>query len=363
MREIELLERLVAEPSVTGGPNGGVIELAETLLRGAGFAVTRVAAQAEGRFGLLAKLGEGEGGLMLSAHTDVVPVGEGWTSDPFRLVERGDRLQGRGATDMKGFLACALALAERSGAAPPAAPLSLALSWDEEIGCRGIAEMIGQVIPTLGRPELVLVGEPTGLRLCTGHKGKAAYRAVALGEAAHSSRAPYHRNALHGAAELVLALRDAQAELAEQGARDVAYDPPFSTIHAGTMAGGTALNIVPDRAEVAFEIRHLAAETPADILGRVRVPDGVTLEEVSAYPGLAADPSAPAIARLAGLLDDPAPITVAYGTEAGVFADAGLTSVVCGPGEMSDAHKADESIDPGELARCAALLNRLTGLG
>ncbi|NDV00749.1 acetylornithine deacetylase [Pseudoroseicyclus tamaricis] len=363
MREAEILATLVAFPTVTDGPNGDLIDWVSAHLADAGFAVTRIAASAPGRSGLLAKLGAGEGGLLLSAHSDVVPPGAGWSTDPFTLTERGGRLQGRGATDMKGFLACALALAERLKNSPPAAPVSLALSWDEEIGCRGIAEMIGQVVPVLGRPELVVVGEPTGMRLCTGHKGKNAYLATATGEAAHSSRAPYHRNALHGAAELVLALRDAQARLLADGARDDAYDPPVSTIHAGTLHGGTALNIVPDRAEVAFEIRHLAAETPEALLATIPLPEGVEVAPLGAYPGLAADASAPAIKRLAGMLDDPAPITVSYGTEAGFFAAEGLNTVVCGPGDMADAHRADESISAADLARCSVLLARLAGAG
>ncbi|WP_373353360.1 acetylornithine deacetylase [Pseudoroseicyclus sp. CXY001] len=357
MREVELLAEAVAFATVTDGPNGGLVDWAEALLRGAGFETRRIAGP-EGRFGLLAKIGTGEGGVLLSAHSDVVPVGEGWSGDPFTLREREGRLYGRGACDMKGFLACALAAAERRGKAG-VRPLSLAISFDEEIGCRGIAEMIGDLIPFVGRPELVLVGEPTGMRLCLGHKGKTAWRAVATGKAAHSAQAPYHRNALHGAAELVLALKAAQARLAEEGARDAAFDPPFSTVHAGVMRGGAALNIVPEAAEVLFEIRHLAKESPEAILAGVPLPDGVTLNQISRYPGLATDPGLPAVARLAGMLDDPAPVTVSYGTEAGVFAEAGLTAVVCGPGHMRDAHRADESIAVSEIARCAALLERL----
>ncbi|WP_172329677.1 acetylornithine deacetylase [Mangrovicoccus sp. HB161399] len=362
MTETELLARLVAFPTVTNGPNLEMISWVSDCLEDCGFAVTRVPSSCGTKAGLLARLGDGPGGVLLSAHSDVVPVaGQSWTTDPFVLAQRGDRLVGRGATDMKGFLACALALAGRLKAAPPSRPVMIALSWDEEIGCKGIPEMIGRVIPVLGRPELCLVGEPTSMRLCTGHKGKASYLATCRGEPGHSAMAPNFANALHLACDLIGALRREQDRLMRGGAQDAAYDMPCSTVHAGKMSGGVALNMVPELAEVAFEIRHLAEETAPEILARIAegLPEGIGIAETGSYPGLAADPADPAIAALAALLPDPRPIKVAYGTEAGFFAGLGIPTVVCGPGTMKDGHQPDESIAVSELEACRRLLARL----
>jgi acetylornithine deacetylase len=335
----------------------------EDLLTGAGFAVTRIASADGTKAGLLAKIGTGSGGTLFSAHSDVVPVtGQDWQTDPFSLSERDGRLVGRGSTDMKGFLACVLARALDLPAAP-ARPMMIALSWDEEIGCRGIAEMIGRVIPALGRPDLVIVGEPTQMRLCTGHKGKAAYRATCRGQPGHSSLAPKFSNALHLGADLIAALRRIQARVAATGPREAGYDIPYSTLHAGRMSGGVALNMMPEEAVVEFEIRHIAADNAAALLSEVGqgLPPGIAIEEVSTYPGLSADPADPGIAALARMLDDPEPIKVSFGTEAGHFASLGLTSVVCGPGDIADAHQPNEAIAQSELDRCAALVRSLTG--
>lgn len=357
-RILDILARLIAFPTVTNGPNLDLIDWVEGFLRDAGFAVTRVPARDGTKAGLLARFGEDPGGVLLSAHTDVVPVaGQNWTVDPFALTRRGDRLHGRGTTDMKGFIACVLALAETLRARAPVTPVLIALSWDEEIGCKGIPEMIGHVIPTLGRPDLCIVGEPTLMRPAIGHKGKASYRATVTGEAGHSAMAPHYVNALHGAAELILALRAEQARLLRDGAQDQMQDPPCSTVHAGVLRGGVALNIVPDHAEVLFEIRHLAAETPDEILSRIALPTGVTIEQTGSYPGL--DTPVATLAPLLTVLPDPTPCKIAYGTEAGFFAALGIPTVVCGPGTMADGHQPDESIALSELALCAQVLERL----
>ena len=357
----DILAKLVAFPTVSARSNLELVDWVERFLTGAGFTVTRIAAAGEPKAGLLARFGAGQGGTLLSAHTDVVPVeGQRWSVEPFALTARGDRLHGRGTTDMKGFVACVLALAETLRAAPPARPVSIALSWDEELGCRGIPQMIDRVIPTLGRPDLCIVGEPTLMRLGLGHKGKASFRATCHGTAGHSAMAPRFTNALHLAADLIAALRAEQARLIAEGAQDAAYDIPCSTVHAGRMQGGVALNIVPDLAEVLFEIRHLASETTEEILARIAadLPDGVEISPTGAYPGLESDAATPAIAAFAALLPDPAPVKVSYGTEAGFFAARGIPTVVCGPGTMDDGHQPDESIARDQLALCAEILAR-----
>ena len=302
--------------------------------------------------------------MLLSAHTDVVPAeGQPWTRDPFTLGEEGGRFYGRGTTDMKGFIACVLAVAEGLGPREGQPPVMLALSWDEELGCRGIPQMIDHVIPTLGRPDLCIVGEPTSMRVATGHKGKASYRAICRGEAGHSAMAPHFTNALHLATDLVQAIRQEQDRLFQEGARDSAYDPPVSTVHAGILRGGTALNIVPDHAEVTFEIRHLQAETPAALLANVTsgLDGGVRVVPVASYPGLATDPEDPALAAVTAALDRVELTKVAFGTEAGFFAALGIPTLVIGPGTMDDGHQPDESIAVDEISRCLGFLSRLLG--
>ncbi len=354
MRVLELLDRLIAFPTVSKDSNLALIDWAQTHLVACGFDVTRVPSPCGHKAGLVANRG-GSGGTILSAHVDVVPTqGQPWTRDPFAMTREGTRLYGRGTTDMKGFVACALTLAEDMPA--DAGPVSIVLSWDEELGCIGIPHMM-DAVRALGPQNLCVVGEPTSLRMATGHKGKIAWRGVCSGQAGHSAMAPMFRNALHGACDLVSALRREQAALIADGAQDNGYDVPCSTLHVGVLRGGTALNIVPDSAEVLFEARHLAVDDPADLLARVM--DGLTGIEVSrtfAYPGLDADPDAPALSRIRAL--SRGLIKVSYGTEAGFFAPM-LPTVVCGPGDMAQGHQPDEFIDIEQLTRCVDMLRAL----
>jgi acetylornithine deacetylase len=361
-RLIEILSRLIAFPTVSDQSNLDLIRLVAAFLEDAGFAVTRIDASAGQKAGLLARFGAGQGGTLLSAHSDVVPVaGQNWTVPPFDLTSRNGRLFGRGSTDMKGFLASVLAVAETLRAHPPARPVMIALSWDEEVGCRGIAEMIDRVLPVLGRPDLCIVGEPTLMRPGVGHKGKTSYHAICRGQPGHSAMAPLFTNALHLAADLIMALRGEQARLLAEGSQDAGYDVPCSTVHAGRVEGGVALNIVPALAEVEFEIRHLAADDPQDILRRIKagLPATIEISQTGGYPGLDADPAAAALRDLIALLPDPTPVKVSYGTEAGFFAGLGIPTVVCGPGTMRDGHQPDESIAFDELVLCQRILTQL----
>lgn len=360
--ELQILERLVAFRSLAGESNLDLIDWVQTHLQTAGFRVERINAPGARKAGLLARFGAGAGGVLFSAHSDVVPVeGQAWSGDPFALRLEGGRAYGRGTADMKGFVACLLVLAQRLRAEPPARPVSIALSWDEELGCRGIPHMIDAVIPGIGRPDLCVVGEPTSLRLGIGHKGKAAYEAICHGEPGHSALAPRFTNALHLAADVIGAIRREQDRLAREGAQDQDFDIPHSTVHAGLLRGGTALNMIPERAELAFEIRHLASETPEEILGHIAadLPRGIEIVRTNAYPGLGADPADPAFAPLRAVLAEPAPVKVSFGTEAGFFAGLGLPTAVCGPGNMAQGHQPDEFIAVDELLRCTEVLRRL----
>ncbi len=366
-RTLEILERLIGFDTVNARSNLDLIDYVEDLLQRAGFAVTRIGDPEAAKAGLFARIGPEGAGVLLSAHSDVVPVeGQRWTRDPFRLGDEGGRLYGRGSTDMKGFLAAMLAMAEAAAARPLREPLKLSISYDEEVGCLGMARMIGALPQVLGRPRAAIVGEPTQMRVAIGHKGKQALRAVCLGEAGHSALAPRFVNALHGAAEVILGLRRIQAELAATGARDRAYDIPYSTVHVGWMSGGTALNIVPDRAEILFEIRHLAAEAPEALVARTRAMAagiaGVGIEILNRYPGLDTDPQAEVVRLVRALTDDAPATKVAFGTEAGFFAGLGIPTVVCGPGSMEgQGHKPDEYIDRDQLDACDRMLAALLG--
>ncbi|NVK48090.1 MAG: acetylornithine deacetylase [Rhodobacteraceae bacterium] len=375
MDTLTLLDRLIAFDTTSAKSNLPLIEFVEDYLSTRGFRVTRVpdaSGQKAGLFAVLGPLGEG---IMVSAHTDVVPVlGQNWTRDPFRLTREGDRLYGRGTTDMKGYLAAMLALADRASKAPLKDPLKLAISYDEEIGCVGIQQMLGALPQALGTPRACFVGEPTEMQVAIGHKGKAAFEAVCHGESGHSALAPLFTNALHLAAEFTSELRAIQAFYATEGARDPAYGVPYSTVHLGTLTGGTALNIVPDRAEMRFEYRHLAADAADDIAARIyaaarrvterfatQCPEArVEVTEVNAYPGLDV-PEEAEIGTLAKTLAQTNAVTkVAFGTEAGFFQGLGIPTVVCGPGSMEgQGHKPDEYVTLSQLAACDAMMDRI----
>lgn len=377
-----ILERLIAFPTVSRSSNRALIAFVSDLLDQAGIPWELAESPDGTRANLFATLGPADRpGVILSGHSDVVPAeGQAWSRDPFTLHEAEGRLYGRGTADMKGFLASALAAMLRAaGGAVLQNPLHLAISYDEEIGCVGVRGLIEALRQRPLQPAYCLVGEPTSMRIASGHKGKVALRACCHGTAGHSALAPLALNALHIGADFLAVLRAEQARLMREGAQDPDYDIPCSTIHAGVMSGGRALNIVPDLCEIDFEIRNLAADDPQEILARIvqgaealiaplkpAFPAaGITIEEVNAYPGLDTLPDAEVVAffrRIAGIT---APgCKVAFGTEAGLFSQIlGIPSVICGPGDMAQGHKPDEYIEISQLAACDRMLeNLLTAL-
>ncbi|KPD10734.1 acetylornithine deacetylase [Phaeobacter sp. 11ANDIMAR09] len=370
-RTLEILDRLIAFPTISADSNLALIDYVQGLLQAAGAETVRLLSPCGQKAGLFARIGAGSGGVCLSAHTDVVPVaGQKWSTAPFKLTARGDRLLGRGTTDMKGFLASALACVERAAQLQLAEPLTLVISYDEEIGCVGIRQMMPQLEPLLGDPRAVIVGEPTSMQVAIGHKGKVALRVTCQGESGHSALAPEFRNAIHLAADFVTAMRELQDDLA-QGACDSAYSIPYSTIHIGKIAGGTALNIVPDLAQIDMEFRHLGQVDPAalrslietkarQISQRYNAPNAIQVAEVNAYFGLGTLPEAPVVTWAQQLTGGTAITKVAFGTEAGFFANLGLPVVVIGPGDMAaDGHQPDEGLNQAELFRCDAFMDRL----
>jgi acetylornithine deacetylase len=371
---LEILDGLIAFPSVSTASNMALIGFVSEFLAQRGIESRLIPNEAGDKASLIATIGPSvEGGVLLSGHTDVVPIeGQVWTSNPFRLTARGDRLFGRGAADMKGFLAATLNAAGRAAARTLRKPLHLAFSYDEEIGCVGVRPMLEILSRSLPKPRLCIVGEPTLMKVAIGHKGKIAAKAECLGVEGHSALAPKALNALHLATDFIQLLRRRQAEIAAAGARDDAYDIPYTTLHAGRMSGGVALNIVPAQAEILFEIRHMPGdETLIDTLRRdaSAIAEGyrdvfsgaaVDITIINAYPGLETDRATEALAFMERLIDAGRPTKVAFGTEAGLFQSAlGVPTVVCGPGAMEQGHRPDEFIAAVELDRCDRMLDVL----
>lgn len=372
---LDILDRLISFNTVSANSNLALMSYVQDFLTARRFRVQLIESPNGQRAGLYAEIGPAGGGILLSGHTDVVPVtGQTWTKDPFRLTRDNDRLYGRGTTDMKGYVAAVLALADRAANADLVEPLKIILSYDEEIGCVGIQEMLDRAAPLFGRPRACIVGEPTSMKVAIGHKGKAALRATFKGQAGHSALAPNFVNALHMATDFIGNLRDLQQNLKQQGAQDLAYSVAYSTVHVGTLSGGTALNIVPEHAEMLFEYRHLAQDAPEKLLERITASGhtiqnhyralypatSVQIDQYNAYPGLSVDEHAPVVAFAKAMARTNETTKVAFGTEAGFFADIGIPTVVCGPGSMEhQGHQADEYITVNQLAYCDDMLTRI----
>jgi len=371
---LPLLERLIAFDTVSHRSNLPLLDHVQAIMEARGITCWRVPDPTGTKANLFATVGPaGDGGVVLSAHVDVVPVaGQDWTLPPFALTERGSRLHGRGTTDMKGFVASAVNAMLDAARRPLARPLHLALSHDEEVGCKGVPSLIAELARRGPRPALCIVGEPTEMRIAIGHKGKIGIRSRFTGRAGHSARAPMAVNALYPAARLVGLVEAAMARMAREGARDPDYAVPHSTFHVGRMAGGGALNIVPDAAEVDWEIRYLPADDgPAEIAALMAAADGlaaamgdpdatVSHSELMAYPGLGTAADAPVVRLVQALAGTTGTLKVDYGTEGGLFdRGLGLPTVVCGPGSMAQGHTPDEYIERAELDRCDAMLARL----
>ena len=380
MQTADILARLIGFDTTSSKPNLALMDWVQELLAAAGITAQILPDASGGKANLYATIGpQDRPGVMLSGHTDVVPVdGQVWTRPPFVLTKAGGRYYGRGATDMKGFVASALAAALMAARRPLATPLHLALSYDEEVGCLGVASLIDMLAHAPHLPAMCIVGEPTGMQVATGHKGKIALRAACTGREGHSALAPMALNALHLGADFLGALRRLQDEVAESGLRDGDYDVPYTTLHVGKMQGGVQVNIVPNLCTLDFEIRNLAGDDPQALIDRLRVeadritaplkaafPEAaITIDRLWDYPGLGTPSSAPVVQFVKSLTGANGTMKVAFGTEGGLFSTRlGIPTVICGPGSMAQGHKPDEWVSVGQITRCdamlAALLDRL----
>ena len=372
---LEFLDKLISCRSESSESNLPLIGCLEAILRPLGFKCTRIpSAKQDNKCGLVARLGQSENGnLILSCHTDVVAAeAQSWTSDPFKLTRRGKRLFGRGTADMKGFISCVLAAL--SYCRSLTGGLVIVFSYDEELGCTGMREMLPQLANHLKGARLCIVGEPTGCEIATGHKGKVVYDAQFTGKSGHSALAPYYDNAIHAAADCVSIIRDKQEFLKMHGQQDDAYSVPYTTLHVGAISGGGAINIVPANAKLLFECRHLARETPEKIVRDIeddlaaRLPQNTErrtsfhFNKINGYPGLDTDAGIPEVRQLLAFQQSRRPLKVDYGTEAGFISKLGIPTIVCGPGSMAQGHIADEFIEESQLISYGNWLQRIFAL-
>ncbi|MGU7772712.1 acetylornithine deacetylase [Burkholderia sp. MR1-5-21] len=374
---LSLLKTLVEFDTRSARSNLDLIAFVHDYLTGFGIDATLIYSDARDKANLYATIGPRDrAGLCLSGHTDVVPAdGQPWTVPPFALTRVGDRALGRGTADMKGYLAAVLASVPHFVEHCRELPIHLAFSYDEEVGCRGVRGLLDELKRAPFKPLACIIGEPTDMQVAIAHKGKRAYRCCFKGLAAHSALTHLGVNAVEFAAELAVHLRRTSRDLQRYGLQDTRFEPPFSTVHTGKLNGGIALNVVPDRAELEFEVRNLPGERAERIVSAVKqyaerelepemreVSDrsGIEWQKLVDYPALAADPSSDWLRDMAcELTGDPTLRTLSFGTEGGLFQQIGIPTIVCGPGSMAQGHKADEYVELDQLDRCLQFLEKV----
>lgn len=374
---VDLIKKLVAFDTTSRNSNLALIRFVQDYLKGLGIDSKLVFDETGKKANLLATIGPANRpGLLVSGHTDVVPVdGQRWTTEPFAVAEKDGRLYGRGTCDMKSFVAAALALAPDFQRAGLTAPVHFSFSYDEEVGCIGVRRLITELERLKLRPLACVVGEPTSMKVVRAHKGKISYRCRVHGFECHSSLAPRGVNAIEYAAEVIAHIRRLERRFAAEGPFDPDFDVPHTTAHTGVIQGGTALNIVPKECCFDFEFRYLPGQDPYALvegvkrfaetelvpeMRRVRPDVGFDWEELSGFPALATEQDAE-VTQLAKSAagDNAAAGKVAFGTEAGLFNAAGIPTIVCGPGDIEQAHKPDEFVTLEQVALCESFLRRL----
>lgn len=376
------LEQLVSFNTVSSNSNLALIDYVDTVLAelaatpGQPLTTERIPNDDGSKTNLLVRIGpDVEGGVVLSGHTDVVPVeGQQWSSDPFTVTEREGRLYGRGTADMKGFIACCLAQVPTWRQLPLQRPILLALSYDEEIGCVGAPRMIERLAARSDRPAIAIIGEPTMLQAINRQKGITDLMTRVTGLEAHSSQIPDGVSAIHVAGKLISKIDAIMEELSGGDALNPAYNVPYSTLHVGTIKGGTAVNIMAGQCAFEWEIRDLpeygfdtvferfqsyASELEADLRTRAPSVSITTTQVVETVPGLNSLDDAPALRFILPMLENGTTGAVAFATEAGQFQRAGFSAVICGPGNIAVAHKPDEYLELEQLDKADALMQQI----
>ncbi len=371
----ELLSRLVAFDTTSHKTNMGLVRFVEDYLVQHGVPVRLVPTPDGLKAGLFATIGPaGIPGIGLSGHTDVVPVdGQAWDSDPFKVIERNGRLYGRGTSDMKGYLACVLAAVPDFKRRKLKTPIHIIFSYDEETGCHGVRPMIAEMGREVPRPRMVFVGEPTSMTVVDAHKGPVRWQVDVIGRATHSSMAHLGVNAITYAGRLIAELGKIEDEL-KALPPNVRFQPPHPTLQVTQIQGGTATNILPVSCRFGFELRAmpgidvdaierrlaaLATETLLPEMHRIAPEAAITIRQTNRVPPFAATPNSEVLALALRLAEANETFAVSYATEAGLFQDAGAPAIVCGPGDIAQAHTANEWIARSELEKCSAFLRRL----
>lgn len=371
-----ILSELIGFPTVSADSNLELIAWCAARLDALGVRTDMTLDPSGTKANLFATIGpDVDGGIVLSGHTDVVPVaGQEWTSDPFQAVEREGRIYGRGACDMKGFIACALALAPRMAEAGLRRPIHLALTYDEEVGCLGAQVMLKALEAAGRRPAICIIGEPTEMRIIEGHKGMCEYTTRFVGLAGHGSQPERGVSAVEYAVRYVGRLLELREELKGRVPAGSRFDPPWSTIQVGRISGGVAHNVIADHCEVDWEMRpvtdadyeHVQREIRSYVAGTLlpamrAVHPGASIETevIGEVPGLEPVPLSEACALVAELTGGNVRDVVSFGTEAGLYQRLGISTVVCGPGSIAQAHKADEFVAVEQLAQCLRMIERL----
>ncbi len=375
---IEILERLIGFESVSRRSNLNLIDFVGNYLNDYGIQSTLAFNQENDRANLYATIGsDDKGGVMLSGHTDVVPVtGQDWNSDPFDLKRTDDKVIGRGSCDMKGFIACVLAAVPQMLEQRLSTPIHLAFSYDEEIGCVGVRDLVDKLKQFEILPEFGVIGEPTSMRTVIGHKGKQSFRVAFKGLSCHSAFIDDGINAVEYAAELILFIKHMNQRLKDQGRTDSGYKVEHTTFHTGVIQGGTALNIVPNHCQFDFEIRNLPQDDIdslveqiqtfafGEILPKMRKRHDqceIEFKPLSAYPGLHTHSDSNCVKLMDAISTQSCQSEkISFGTEAGIFQQQlDIDCVVCGPGSIAQAHKPDEYVSLEQLNACDAFLTSL----
>ena len=374
---IEILKKLVSFDTTSFKSNLDLIKFIENYLNDLNIKSELIYDETKNKANLFTTIGPNlQGGIVLSGHTDVVPITkQNWTSDPFILTERDNKLFGRGSSDMKGFIAIVLSRVSTMVGKKLKKPIHLAFSYDEEIGCVGVHSLLDLIKKKSINPEFCIVGEPTSMEMVIGHKGKHAYDVKVDGLSCHSGQAPYGVNAINYASKLINYIEEINKEKSIKGPFDNEYEIPYSTLHTGLIKGGTILNIVPNLCQFEFEIRHLAEDDPFEIIQRIKQyteellikemhnispKTNIEINEKINYPGLNISESISPVKQVKELLGNSSHKKVIFGTEGGLFKrELNLPTIICGPGSIDQAHKPDEFISIQQIEKGGTFIDRL----
>lgn len=374
---LELLKNLIGFDTTSFKSNLNLIKYIENYLNQYKIKSELVYNDIKTKANLFATIGPNiDGGIVFSGHTDVVPVtNQSWNSDPFQLIEKDEKLYGRGTSDMKSFIALVLSRIPQLVEKKLSKPVHLAFSYDEEIGCVGVHGLLDLIEKKSFKPEFCIIGEPTSMEVVTGHKGKHAYNVKVNGLSCHSGQAPFGVNAINYASKLITYIDELNNEKSIKGPFDKDYEVPYTTLHTGLIKGGTILNIVPNLCEFEYEIRNIKEDNPNDLadiikdyaeekltrnMHKISSQTGIEINEIINYPGLDINPDIEPVKKIKKLLNNNKHKKVVFGSEGGLFKNRfNIPTIVCGPGSIDQAHKPNEFVSIEQIKKCCLFLDNL----